>query len=154
MQHIICNKNVFTNFVPCYQTICLVTCAVSLTCATWYMYAQFLLWSASQPGYKLIYAPIIQCFFTDLMNACSSYIICPYIYCEILIVVITSTHLCSALFTCARFCSFLLTCACNCSCVNLYLCWRGSSMYPCCPVFTCLKENIVTNVYLFNYSIP
>ena len=41
IQHIICNRNVFTNFLPCSHTInlnnetCLVTCAVSLTCATW-----------------------------------------------------------------------------------------------------------------------
>ena len=40
-------KNVFTNFLPCSHAInpnnetCLVTCAVSLTCATWLMYAQF-----------------------------------------------------------------------------------------------------------------
>ena len=52
IQHIIiilCNRNVFTNFLPCSHAInpnnetCLVTCAVSLTCATWLMYAQFLL---------------------------------------------------------------------------------------------------------------
>ena len=41
MQHIICNSNVLTNFLPCSHAInpnnetCLVTCAVSLTCATW-----------------------------------------------------------------------------------------------------------------------
>ena len=40
IQHIICNRNVFTNFLPCSYVIhsnnetCLVTCAVSLTCAT------------------------------------------------------------------------------------------------------------------------
>ena len=45
MQHIIRDRNVFTNFQPCSQAInpnnetCLVTCAVSLTCATWLMYA-------------------------------------------------------------------------------------------------------------------
>ena len=41
---IICNRNVFTNFLPCSHAInpnnktCLVTCAVSLTCATWLTY--------------------------------------------------------------------------------------------------------------------
>ena len=41
VQHIICNRDVFTNFLPCSHAInpsnetCLVTCAVSLTCATW-----------------------------------------------------------------------------------------------------------------------
>ena len=46
IQHIICNRNLFTNFLPCSHLInpnnetCLVTCAVSLTCATWIMYTQ------------------------------------------------------------------------------------------------------------------
>ena len=46
IQHIICNRNVFTIFLPCSHAInpnnetCLVTCAVSLTCATWLMYSQ------------------------------------------------------------------------------------------------------------------
>ena len=45
--NIICNRNVFTNFLPCFHTInpnnetCLVTCAVSLTCATWLMMHNF-----------------------------------------------------------------------------------------------------------------
>ena len=49
IQHIICNRNVFTNFLPRSHAInpndetCLVTCAVSLTCATWLKYAQFFL---------------------------------------------------------------------------------------------------------------
>ena len=49
IQHILCNRNAFTNFLPCSHSInpnnetCLVTCAVSLTCATWLMYAQFFL---------------------------------------------------------------------------------------------------------------
>ena len=44
MQHIICNRNVITNFLHSCHAInpnnetCLVTCAVSLTCATWLMY--------------------------------------------------------------------------------------------------------------------
>ena len=43
IQHIICNRNVFTNFLPCSHEInsnnetCLVICAVSLT---WLMYTQ------------------------------------------------------------------------------------------------------------------
>ena len=59
IQHNIkCNRNVFTNFLPCSHAInpnneaCLVTCAESLTCATWLMYAQVFLWSNPQPGYK------------------------------------------------------------------------------------------------------
>ena len=46
IQHIICNKNVFTNFLPCSHAIssnnetCLVTCAVSPTCATWLTYVR------------------------------------------------------------------------------------------------------------------
>ena len=41
MQHIICNRNVFTNFLPCSHAFfpnnetCLVTCTVLLSCATW-----------------------------------------------------------------------------------------------------------------------
>ena len=44
VQYIIRYNNVFTNFLPCSHAInpnnetCLVTCAVSLTCATWLMY--------------------------------------------------------------------------------------------------------------------
>ena len=44
IQHIIYNTNVFTNLLPYTHAInpnnetCLVTCAVSLTCATWLMF--------------------------------------------------------------------------------------------------------------------
>ena len=50
----------FTNFLPRSHAInpnnetCLVTCAVSLTCAIWLMYAQFFLRSTPQPGYKYL----------------------------------------------------------------------------------------------------
>ena len=61
IQHIICNRNVFTNFLPCSHAInpnnetCLVTCAVSLTCATWLTYVcTVFLRSTPQPGYKYI----------------------------------------------------------------------------------------------------
>ena len=33
---------------------CLLTCAVSLSCATWLMYTQFFFWSSPQPGYKFL----------------------------------------------------------------------------------------------------
>ena len=47
IRHTVCNRNVFTNFLPCSHTIkpnnetCLVTCTVSLTCATWLMYVLY-----------------------------------------------------------------------------------------------------------------
>ena len=64
----ICNRNVFTNFLPCSHTItpnnetCLVNCAVSLTCTTWLMYVctVFLLDcpSASMYVYKVQYSTL------------------------------------------------------------------------------------------------
>ena len=60
IQHIMCNRSVFTNFLLCSHSnnpnneACLVTCAVSLTCATWLMYAQLFLPPAPQLGYKCV----------------------------------------------------------------------------------------------------
>ena len=59
--HVIFNRHVFTNFLPCSHAInpnnetCLVTCAVSLTCATWLVYTQFSLFAYPSTRIQLWY---------------------------------------------------------------------------------------------------
>ena len=113
MQHIICNRNVFTNFLPQSDTIisinetCLVTCAVSLTCATWLMCSLFT--------------------FDLTLNQDTSVVVCTALLEK-------RNCVCVCLCVCVRVCVRAFVHACVCTCVHvicvceyLYICMYISS---------------------------
>ena len=85
IQHIICNRNVFTNFLPRSHAInpnnetCLVTCAVSLTCATWLCTHSFpLIYPSTRIHYWYIYVCTLLVYVYCMYSRICSY--CKYVY--------------------------------------------------------------------------